>query len=331
MLTSSVAHHLAAELGRCGALSGRALVAVSGGLDSVALLRGLLEARDAIPLDILVAHFNHRLRGHAADEDAAWVQGLATRLGVACEIGVALRSTARPNGHIPEEAARQARYEFLRQTAAGHRCQYLLTAHTADDQVETVLHHLFRGTGLVGLQGIPAERVLPGGLTLLRPMLALRRSELELYLRDLRQDYRSDESNANLEMTRNWLRHRALPVLRERFPHVDDAVLRLARQAGEATDAIRRVSEELLQRTVVDDHQDGVRLDVSQLTGQSRHAVREMFVRLWEHRDWPRQEMGYDRWNELTDLVYGAEGTRLLPGVIEARRSGMLLVLRVRP
>jgi tRNA(Ile)-lysidine synthase len=162
-------------------------------------------------------------------------------------------------------------------------------------------------------------------------LLGLHRSALEQFLRTWGQDYRTDVSNSNPGMTRNWLRHRALPLLRERFPRMDDALLRLAQQAGEVSAMTDELASRLLAQALVDDGPEAARLNAAVLSGQPRHLVREMFVALWERRGWPRGEMTYDRWNELADLVAAESGTRMFPGAISARRRGGLLTIAGRP
>ncbi|HUQ69788.1 MAG TPA: tRNA lysidine(34) synthetase TilS, partial [Planctomycetaceae bacterium] len=192
----SVTERVANELRRRGLAGARVLVAVSGGIDSVALLRAACAARDGLGLQMVVGHYNHRFRGDAADADAVWVASLAQRLGLDCEIGVADRVAESSVASVPEESARHERYAFLTQLALDRQCVAVLTAHTADDQVETVLHHVFRGTGLTGLHGIPTDRPLTEGVRLIRPLLDVPRSMLEQYLVDIGQDHRTDATNA---------------------------------------------------------------------------------------------------------------------------------------
>jgi tRNA(Ile)-lysidine synthase len=318
---------LASRLTALGTTGTRVLVAVSGGIDSVALFRAACEIRAELQLELLVGHYNHRFRGAIADADADWVAKLAERWQIPAIIGVADREPACTDEPLPEESARQERYAFLRQVAVLHGCNAVLTAHTADDQVETVLHHLFRGTGLAGLRGIPAERSLSPGVRLLRPLLDVPRAELEQYLHSLGQDFRTDATNRNVGMTRNWLRHTALPMLRERFPQVDHAVGRLAQQAADIESMTAALADRLLEDACCDNGPDVVRLRAADLANQPRHLVREVFVRLWESRGWPKQSMTYDRWNELAELVTETDQVLMLPGAIEARRRGELLVL----
>src|SRR5690606_1554508 len=145
-----------------------------------------------------VAHFNHRLRGEAADADQQWVAQLAQRLGI--EFLNERAPTADPLRS--EEAARRARYEFLTQAAGGTGARYVAMGHTADDQIETVLLRIFRGTGLAGLVGIPAIRPLGQVATIVRPMLAIHRHEVEQALQSLGQEYRTDASNAESSFAR---------------------------------------------------------------------------------------------------------------------------------
>src|SRR5262249_48782964 len=132
-----------------------------------------------------------------------------------------------------EAAARQARYEFLAKTA--HECgaRYIATAHTADDQVETILFNVLRGTGLAGLAGIPRMRTLNESTTLIRPLLDFKRSEIISYLATLNQPYRDDETNQLLDYTRNRIRHDLIPILeRDYNPRVRESLLRLAQAAA---------------------------------------------------------------------------------------------------
>jgi tRNA(Ile)-lysidine synthase len=318
---------------RFGAPSGRWLIAVSGGADSVALLRGLAALRPEFGWELTVAHFDHRLRGPESTADAVWVGQLAYDLNLPIRIGAA----AEPATARDEETARLRRYAFLEQTARETGCSIIATAHTADDQAETVLHHLLRGTGLAGLRGIPLQRRVgsvsdrsPNELTIVRPMLGITRAQVLEYLESLGQDYRRDSTNVDVKLTRNWLRHQVLPELRARWPHVAESLCRLAEQAEEVSAAVSHLARELLAAALVDDGPDVARLSVTPLVDRPRHLVRQVVVELWRDRDWPLQEMTTEHWNRVADLVQG-EGAATLPGAIEARRRGALLVFQRRP
>jgi tRNA(Ile)-lysidine synthase len=134
------------------------LLAVSGGLDSVALLRGMLSIQPPGPGRLVVAHFNHRLRSQDSDADQAFVQELCHTLDVACEHGQPADLLCSTGASGLEAAAREARYTFLRNTAERLGARYVATAHTADDQIETNVQRILRGTGIAGLSGIPHTR-----------------------------------------------------------------------------------------------------------------------------------------------------------------------------
>ena len=149
------------------------LVAVSGGADSVALLRAIVALKTAGEGRLVAAHLNHQLRPAEAEADQALVVELCRRLGVACEVGRVRLDLAGPEGRDGlEAAARRARYQFLEATAARLGARFVVTAHTADDQAETILHRILRGTGIGGLSGMARARPL-GPATLIRPLLAV--------------------------------------------------------------------------------------------------------------------------------------------------------------
>ena len=157
------------------------LVAVSGGGDSVALLRAMAALRAAGEGRIAVAHLNHQLRS-GSDEDERFVVELSHRLGVPCEVErIAVARLAAASGDGVEAAARKARYRFLEQAASRLGARFVATAHTADDQAETILHRIVRGTGVRGLAGMARVRRL-GHATLIRPLLGVRGNELRAYL-----------------------------------------------------------------------------------------------------------------------------------------------------
>jgi tRNA(Ile)-lysidine synthase len=184
-------------------------VACSGGLDSMALLELVREFADQHRVLLGVVHFNHNLRP-GAREDELFVARRAARCGLPLVIGQGRNLAARARRHVSlETAARNARYAFFRRFLAARQKALLLTAHQADDQVETVLMNLMRGTGLRGLKGIPARRGRIG-----RPLLQTTRAELEAFVRQRNLAWREDESNASVLFLRNRVRSELLPVIR---------------------------------------------------------------------------------------------------------------------
>lgn len=297
------------------------LVAVSGGSDSVALLHALV-ATCLMP--ITVVHVNHKLRGEESDEDEAFVIELADTFGVP----ISLNSLPIPEGTNIESTARDLRYAWFRDLAVANNCGWIATGHTADDQVETVLHRIIRGTGLVGLVGMGDQRAVGFNPTvlLLRPLLNLRRQELVEYLHNLNQPFRTDSSNANPQFTRNRIRNEVLPLLREINPRVDEALLRLARQANEREAWISSQVTALLSKAVKPPAGDVYILDAEPLEQAESLLVREMFRTVWQSLGWPMGEMSAEHWERL------AKGdTGDYPGGISVRRVGKVVQLLRKP
>jgi tRNA(Ile)-lysidine synthase len=307
------------------------VVGVSGGADSVAMLWAMvaLKERHGGRGQLYVGHLNHGLRGNAAEEDAAWVKSLSERLGLPCEVGkVDIGSIAEEQGDGWEAAARSARYDFLLGVAERVGARFIATAHSADDQVETVLHRILRGTGIDGLAGVARVRALSASVALVRPMLGLRRADVIEYLGALRQDYRSDATNEDTQWTRNRLRGELLPQLRERYnSRVDDALSRLATQAGEAQEVIAELAA-AIGRECIDASRMRVKIDCARLTGEPPIIVREVLRSAWRRAGWPEQSMGFAQWHMLAALSIGTDSRMLsLPGNIRARREGETIVL----
>jgi len=205
-------------------------VAVSGGADSVALLRLLLRLRDDLGITLAVVHFNHSLRGAESDGDAKFVANLAQAQGldfIMAREDVA--AEAQRQGRNLEDMARQLRYAFFERVVADARATRIAVAHTADDQAETVLAHIIRGTGLTGLGGIH-----PVAGAIVRPLLATRREDLRKYLRAIGQPWREDSTNRDTTRTRARIREQLLPLLTRDFsPAVTDHLNQLSRLARE--------------------------------------------------------------------------------------------------
>jgi len=314
------------------------LVAVSGGADSVALLRAMAALKVSGRGRLCAAHLNHQLRGRQADEDEAFVVDLCRQLDVPCEVGrAAVEQMAATSGDGVEAAARGARYHFFRQTAARLGARYVVTAHTADDQAETILHRVIRGTGISGLSGMARARPLGVGCTLIRPLLTFRRSRLLEYLEDLAQPYRCDPSNQDTRLTRNRIRHQLLPRLAEDFnPGVVDALLRLGTLAGEAHGVIDALVQDLREQSVTEDDCAAVRIEVAPLADRPRYVIRELLIATWSAQDWPLQAMGFSEWDQLAEMISpgtGPGGTpppkRQFPGNVTAERlQGVLRLQR---
>jgi tRNA(Ile)-lysidine synthase len=206
----------------------RIAVAVSGGADSVALLRRLLEERHHLGVVLSVAHVHHGIRGAAADEDAAFVGSLAATHGLPFHLHHADAPAAAATLHETlEEAARNLRYAFFRELIAGGTADAVATAHTLDDQAETVLHKLLRGAWTEGLSGIHPVLPVESG-SILRPFLENNRATIEAWLLGLQQPWREDSSNQDMAHTRNRIRCQLLPLLCTFNPQIAAQLARVA-------------------------------------------------------------------------------------------------------
>lgn len=314
----------------------RMILAVSGGPDSMALLR--LTADAASPGDrrrILVVHVNHRLRGVESEEDARFTYDAAQRHGFACQIvDCPLPPQESRHGSL-EEAARKRRYAALLAEAESWGARYVLTGHTADDQAETVLFRLVRGSGLRGLAGIPRVRSF-GPTALSRPLLSFFRQEILAYLESLGQDYRRDRTNRDPQFRRNAIRHAVLPLLQAQVsPTAAIQINRLADLARECDDFLQSQVAAVWPRIVAQSTGDSLRLRVTELRTLHPFLMKEVFRAAWRQQGWPLREMGYQRWTQLLEMVNEARPWSennspicFFPGNIQAQREGDHLVLR---
>lgn len=306
------------------------LIAVSGGSDSVTLLRALHHLARPGHTRLLVAHFNHQLRGQESDADERWVTELARSLNLECHIGRgAVRDQAALDGDGIEAAARSQRYSFLIATAAATGARYVVTAHTADDQAETILHRIVRGTGIAGLSGIQRVRPLNEACSLVRPLLAFHRAELRAWLAELGQDFREDRSNLDRSYTRNRLRHELLPQLaRDYNPQVIEALLRLGDLASDAQRVIDANVDVFLQAYVSEQSPTRVVLSSAGLSTASDYILREALVTLWQRQRWSLQTMTYEHWQRLAEHWRGVpHSANCFPGGVIAAREGDRFIL----
>jgi tRNA(Ile)-lysidine synthase len=307
------------------------VVAVSGGADSVALLRALVAVR-AGPLT--VAHFNHRLRGAESDADAAFVQELAGSLGLALRLGEA--DVAAEAGENLEATARRLRYAWLAEVAAEVGAKWVATGHTADDQAETVLHRLIRGTGLQGLRGILASRDREGEaeawaapsrsrLAIIRPLLTVTRADVLELLAELKLPFREDATNADPRFTRNRIRAELLPLLKTFNPDVVSALARLAEQANEAHEVVVEQARSLLRKAELPRAGDTVIIDAAALVAAPPLVVRSVLRLVWERDGWPTGDMGFDAWERAVEVATGIAAGCDFPGGISARHRGRVV------
>ena len=264
------------------------VVAVSGGADSTALLLALeeLKRHHKLYTNICVAHLDHRLR-KSSSRDAKWVSELATKLGFNTVIGRSkVAEEAKAESDNLEQAARKARYAFLQRTAKKVSANYVLTAHTMDDQAETVLLRLMRGSAGFGLGGMDAVRPLANNssIKLVRPLLWARRIDTEEYCRLRRVKFLSDEMNDDLTFSRVKVRKQLLPLMQSFNNKIVEAISRTATQLREDGVVLFNDSDALLRRAAVSneesDETEPPALDVKVLAS-APSALRRRALRQW--------------------------------------------------
>lgn len=299
------------------------VVAVSGGADSVALLRTL---RTEFGGSLHVAHLNHGLRGQESDADAAFVAGLAERLGVPATVEFRDVRALAAGGNL-EAAARRIRYDWLSTVAASVDADAIATGHTADDQAETVLFRLLRGSGLRGLRGIARQRSLGHSVRLIRPLLDVRHCEVETYLAGLSQQWRTDESNADRRLTRNRIRHDLLPKLAGEYnPRVVEMLARLARQARHWQRLAARAARRTIRRVERPRAGTNVVLDRSELQAAAPEVVVELWSAIWRREQWPAADMGMREFDRIADWCQGDSAALELPGGVRLTRRERTIV-----
>jgi len=300
-------------------LSAGILLAVSGGADSVAMLRlfaGHRETDDRLA----VAHVNHGLRGEESDQDAIFVRELAASFSLPYfEHRITQNDWTADETGSRESAGRNLRYDFLLRTAQQNGLRHVATAHTKNDQVETVLHRIVRGTGIAGLSGIPAVRPVNEAVSIIRPLINVSRHEILDYLARLEQSYRIDSTNTSPEFTRNRIRLELLPQLRQQYnPNVDDAILRLSELASEVQEVLEEKIVAIKDETVCSASENEIVLNRTRLLRQSPLLIRELLAALWKERRWPRRQFGFDQWHRLEQWIRNPQSPQLfLPGDFE--------------
>jgi tRNA(Ile)-lysidine synthase len=251
------------------------LVAVSGGADSTALLHAMLELREQFGVRIAAAHLNHRLRGAESDRDENFVREMCSHLDVELMVE---RADGLLHSSNLEEQARDARHNFLNHAADSIDAAHIALAHHADDQAETVLMRLLRGAGVAGLAAMSECR--PGRL--IRPMLALRRTDIIAYIRELDLPYVEDGSNASPFFLRNRIRHQLLPKLEDQYaPGLGQRLVELAGEMRSLDELVTEIAEREIEsmRTALPPDDDALELqNFSRLNRAVQAAVIRTFI-----------------------------------------------------
>jgi tRNA(Ile)-lysidine synthase len=319
----------------------RVLVAVSGGVDSLVLLDCLLQLRAEFGIELAVAHVEHGLRGEESLEDAHFVEEVARRKALPFFMKrFDVAALAAEQGVSTQVAAREVRYRYLMEAAQAFSAQKIATAHHADDQAETVMMRVLRGTTLRGLGGIPVQRV-EEGVTIVRPLLDVWRTEIASYAQNNGILYREDSSNALTKYLRNKIRIRLFPLLEQEYnAGVKSSLVTIADWAREDERLLAGLAEELFAEVATLETAGKMRVDAKRLVGKPVPLQRRVITlilyylcghtRQWEHvhielvrslltSDSPSAEVslpdGISAWREYDLLFLGDAFSRQLDNV----------------
>lgn len=308
------------------------VVGVSGGADSVALLCVLCELAPQWGLTLTIAHLHHGIRGAEADADAEFVRALAAELRLPHVADrVSVPAIVRAEGGSTEDIARRERYAFLGRAAASAGAAVIALGHTADDNAETVIHRILRGTGIRGLGGIPPTRPLARAshVRVVRPLIETSRREIVTYLESIGRPFRTDSTNLDRAYLRNRIRLDLLPLLeRDYAPDARDSLNRLAAAARNHYNVVEELARDLAARAVRTD--GGVAIDCTVLRAANPELQVEA-VRL-ALEDAGVSELSYEQSRELLTVIVADTGREMsLPGGYLLRAEyGLLRVVSPR-
>jgi tRNA(Ile)-lysidine synthase len=247
----------------------KVIVAVSGGADSIALLDILLTLQEKLNIKISVCHFNHRLRGVESDGDEKFVREFCKMRDIECIVDRA----ENKNQYKSEEKARDARYGFFKKILKEGRGDTLATAHNQNDQVETFLLRLARGSGIYGLKSIPSQRE-----KIIRPLLPINRTEIEQYLKDRRLKHKTDSTNKNLNFDRNYVRHQILPLFEKLNPRFSNSLSSTIGLIEDDTNFLEKIADEKLRQISKVVGNTIIEIDYKKWLAQD-HAIQKIILR----------------------------------------------------
>jgi tRNA(Ile)-lysidine synthase len=314
-------------------------IGCSGGPDSVALLCAL---KRLCPSNsrLLVLHFNHQLRGPASDGDEQFVRDLAASLHCIVAVGRAdggqfCSSSDRPMSwsqstelRSDEAHLRAMRYSFFESIASSFGARYVALAHSRDDQIETSLLNLFRGTGLAGLSGMKPFRPIQYGseIVVARPLLGTSRRDIELFLSAIGQAFRTDASNSESAYTRNWLRNELMPIIEERMgSSVRDSIARFVNASQEIQQWIESSAKQWCNQGFIQCLPNGFRVNAAELTKLPWPVIYEVLRASWIDKGWGLGAMSHEHWLALRTFIHESQNQKsvskptMLPGAVQVQ------------
>lgn len=309
----------------------KVLVGVSGGPDSMALLHLLVDLRKEYNIELIVAHLDHMLRGKQSSADANFVEEIAIKLNIPFIIERGnVKAIASSSKMSTEEAARETRYDFFQKAAEKVGATKIATAHNMDDQAETVLMRLVKGSGSLGLSGIPYKRRL-GDKWVIRPLLDVKRVDIEKYLKRHKIPSRLDASNLKTLYLRNKIRHILIPLLEKEFNRkIKENLNLIARSLSDEFNYLNTTARRLYKRFAVET-MTAIEIDIKKLSRQhialQRLIVREIICRL----KGDLRRINYKHWQEVESMLYDVDKLNVdLPGGLKVIKKHNRLIFSKR-
>ncbi len=299
-------------------LNSRILVGISGGPDSVSLLAALNHLKNEYKIKLLVFHLNHKLRGKEADYDEEFVKRLCQNWQIPCRTkSVEVQKYARKKKLSLEQAAREIRYKMFEQERKRWKCDKIALGHNADDNAETILLNLARGTGLAGLSGIPPTRD-----RIIRPLIETKREAIKKYLADRHISYRTDLSNLETKIPRNFIRTKIIPSLKRLNPNLTETITKMSAILREEENYLSDLTQQIVKKIVVQRTKNGITIDNTLLLSYNLPLRRRVLKSLLP-------TLGYDKIEKILamsekrtvgtislakDLVFNQEYDRIFLG-----------------
>jgi tRNA(Ile)-lysidine synthase len=309
----------------------RILVAVSGGADSVCLFKALLMLKSELGVELVVANMDHCLRGTESKSDSGFVRLLAKREGTDLFYKkVDVRSGGK-KGISTEERAREKRYAFLKKAAAEKSCSVIATGHTMDDQAETVLMRVLKGSSLAGVAGIPPTRE-EGRFKVVRPLIRTERKEIESFLKRNGASFVSDSSNKEQKYLRNKVRLKILPYLEKENPRLKRTLTNLADSVREDL-VLLNANKKTAKGTVILPAGAPRKIKTADIIMQPKSTRKDLFKGLFKNAGGNVKKLNYRHWMEMDQFLRTAQKKKSLdfPGDVRVTKTRDELVFAKRP
>lgn len=305
----------------------KVVIAFSGGIDSTALMYILNSLKDQLKIKLFAAHLNHGIRGNEAGLDADFAKRTAAKLSLPIIIeDIDVPSFAKSNKLNLEDAARRIRYEFLERAAAKFGADRIALAHNADDNIETFLMRLIRGTGMKGLEGIPPVRD-----KLIRPMIDVHRVDIEKYLRSKKISARIDRTNYETKYLRNRVRRDLIPALMSYNPKIKEQIIKTISTARTINSFIMAEAEKALKGMTALKAADEIKIDIKKFNGADPAIKGEILRLAIEHVKKDLEDIYLVHIDDILSQTMKNRAEVDLPGVYVMIKNGMITISRSKP